>query len=110
MRRFLLAVVAVATLSAGVPAALPLQQQPADSPVFRSGVQSIEVDDRVTDRNGAVVRGLTKDDFTLQEDGKPQTITTASFVDLEIESPVTRMIRGVIDSDVATNAGVGRMW
>jgi VWFA-related protein len=110
MRRFLLAAAVVVTLSAGVPAALPLQQQPSDSPVFRGSVQSIEVDVRVTDRNGAVVRGLTKDDFTLLEDGKPQTIATASFVDLEIESPVTRMVRGVIDSDVATNAGVGRMW
>ncbi len=78
--------------------------------MFRGSVQSIEVDVRVTDRNGTVVRGLTKDDFTLLEDGKPQTVTTASFVDLEIESPVTRMIPGVIDSDVATNAGVGRMW
>src|SRR5687768_8414616 len=110
MRRFLLAAAAVTILSAGVPAALPLQQKPPDSPVFRSSVQSIEVDVRVTDRNGSVVRGLTKDDFTLLEDGKPQTITTASFVDLEIESPVTRMIPGVIDPDVATNAGVGRMW
>ena len=114
MRRLLLAGVAAASLSVGVlaalPLGLPLQQQPADSPVFRGSVQSIEVDVRVTDRNGAVVRGLTRDDFTLLEDGKPQSITTASFVDLEIESPVTRMVRGVIDSDVATNAGVGRMW
>ena len=110
MLRIAFTAAAIALLAAAPPAALQAPQQPSDSPVFRGSVQSIEVDVRVTDRDGRVVRGLTRDDFTLLEDGKPQTIATASFVDLEIESPITRMIPGVIDSDVATNAGVGRMW
>jgi VWFA-related protein len=28
----------------------------------------------VRDKHGKIVRDLTKDDFTLQEDGRPQTI------------------------------------
>ncbi len=110
MLRFAFTAAAIVFLATGPPAALQVPQQPSESPVFRGSVQSIEVDVRVTDRDGRVVRGLTRDDFTLLEDGKPQTIVTASFIDLEIESPIRRMIPGVIDSDVATNAGIGRMW
>ena len=108
--RFTFTAAAIVFFAAGPPAAQQVPQQPSDSPVFRGSVQSIEVDVRVTDREGRIVRGLTREDFTLLEDGKPQPIATASFVDLEIESPIRRMIPGVIDSDVATNAGVGRMW
>ncbi len=110
MLRVALTAAVIVFLAAAPPRARQAPQQPSESPVFRGGVQSIEVDVRVTDRDGRVVRGLTRDDFTLLEDNKPQSITTASFIDLEIESPIRRMIPGVIDSDVATNAGVGRMW
>ena len=82
-------------------------QQP---PVFRGGVQSIEVDVRVTDSSGRTVRGLTKDDFTLVDDGVPQTITSATFVDLAVTSPVIRIAPGSPEPDIATNRGTGRMW
>jgi VWFA-related protein len=110
MLRIALTAAVIVFLAGGPPAAQQAPQQPSDSPVFRGSVQSIEVDVRVTDREGRIVRGLTRDDFTLLEDGKAQSIVTASFIDLEVESPITRMIPGVIDSDVTTNAGVGRMW
>ena len=35
---------------------------------------------------------------------------SASFVDLEIESPIRRIVPGEVEPDVATNAGTGRMW
>ena len=47
-------------------------QQPAPSqppPVFRSGVNLVLVDVVVRDKTGAVVKGLTADDFELLEDG-----------------------------------------
>ena len=89
----------------------PRAQAPQDQPpTFRASVQYIEVDVRVTDREGRVVRDLAKDDFVLLDDGRPQTISTATFVNLEIESPVTRRLPGTIDTDVASNAGTGRMW
>jgi VWFA-related protein len=60
-----------------------LQQQPG-GPVFHSGARLVEVDVVVRDGNGpgprpfgppgAIHRGLTKDDFVLLDDGKPQPI------------------------------------
>ena len=46
------------------------------TPVFRSSVNLVLVDVVVRDKNGAVVKGLTTDDFELLEDGKPQQILT----------------------------------
>ena len=43
---------------------------------FTSGVSAVEVYVSVTDGRGAVVRGLTREDFELAEDGKPQSIST----------------------------------
>ena len=108
MRPAVLTAAAIAVLGSGaITAQPPPQTQP---PVFRGSVQSIQVDVRVTDQNGRAVRNLRREDFTLIEDNVPQAITSASFVDLEVESPVTPMSPDAIDSDVATNAGVGRMW
>ena len=44
--------------------------------MFRSGVNLVLVDVVVRDRNGAVVKGLTADDFELLEDGVRQQIVT----------------------------------
>lgn len=43
---------------------------------FTSGVSAVEVYVSVTDGKGAPVRGLTREDFELVEDGKPQSIST----------------------------------
>ena len=55
------------------------QTTPPPAPVFRSTVNLILVDVVVRDRKGAVVTGLTSDDFQLLEDGKPQQILTFAF-------------------------------
>jgi len=48
---------------------------PANSTtVFRTNVRRVVVDVVVTDSSGKAVRGLTKEDFSLSEDGKPQQI------------------------------------
>jgi len=52
---------------------------PQDDPVFRSGVSLVRVDAQVTDSTGAVVEGLTKDDFRVLDEGAPQTIVNFSF-------------------------------
>ena len=41
---------------------------------FSSGVNLVEVYAAVSDRNGAPVTGLTRGDFTVLEDGQPQTL------------------------------------
>ena len=43
-------------------------------PVFRGGVDLTTFAATVTDKKGNIVTGLTKDDFEVIEDGKPQTI------------------------------------
>lgn len=57
-------------------------------PVFRAEVTYIEVDVFVTDRSGAFVRDLSKDDFELFQDGEPQTVSSFAFVDVPL--PATR--------------------
>ncbi len=55
----------------------PAQVQP---PIFRAGVNVVRVDVIVTDKQGDVVTNLTKDDFEVQEDGKPQTVDLFKLV------------------------------
>jgi VWFA-related protein len=60
----------------------PSAQQPAP-PVFRSGTELVLVNVVVRDKNGAVVRNLTRDDFVVTEDDRPQTITSFDFEELD---------------------------
>ena len=43
---------------------------------FSSGVNLVEVYATVTDERGELVRGLTREDFEVTEDGEPQSIST----------------------------------
>lgn len=54
-----------------IAAVLALVQQ---VPVFRTGVDLVHVGVTVTDRKGAPISDLTAADFTVLEDGKPQTV------------------------------------
>jgi Ca-activated chloride channel homolog len=47
---------------------------PAQEPTLHVDVKLVNVFVNVTDRNGAIVSGLTRDDFALTEDGNPQQI------------------------------------
>lgn len=69
MKRFLTGatVAACAVAVAGIAA----QQQP----VFRAGQDVVRVFATVTDRDGRLVTTLTKDDFEVRDEGKPQPIT-----------------------------------
>jgi VWFA-related protein len=68
---FALAVLALALATSPPGGASP--QAPAP-PVFRAGVELVRLDVIVVDRDGQPVRGLTKDLFTVEEDGQPQVI------------------------------------
>src|SRR3954468_22602778 len=68
---------------ANQPAAAAPQQQPAaqqrpddqqQPTTIRRGINYVSVDVIVTDKDGKQVFDLTQNDFTLAEDGKPQTI------------------------------------
>ena len=89
-------------------APLPRAQQPppAQGPTFRLAVDYVEVDAVVTDRDGRFVRGLTKDDFEVLEDGKPQTLTAFTVVDLPARKPSPPAFRTApVEPDVRSNAG-----
>jgi VWFA-related protein len=51
----------------------------AQQPVFRSGAQLTIVDVTVTDKGGRPIEGLTENDFTITEDGVPQTISLVAY-------------------------------
>jgi VWFA-related protein len=54
-------------------------QQP--SPIFKAGIDLVQVDVSVFDKNRRPVRGLSAADFTILEDGKPQAVVAFFAVD-----------------------------
>jgi VWFA-related protein len=76
-----LTAVALAQSQQPPPSQAPAQQ----TPTFKAQVEYVEVDALVTDQQGQFVRNLTRDDFQVFEDGKRQTISTFSLVDIPIE-------------------------
>jgi VWFA-related protein len=94
-----------AALAVQAPAPTPAAST-AQRPVFRTGVNYVEVDANVVDSAGKFVDGLTKDDFTVFEDGKPQTVSVFSVVDIPVEPRSSRVgnVRSVAPADAASNA------
>lgn len=88
-------------------ALLPLraqEQAPSQQPpVFRTGVNLIELDVSVLDRDRRPIRGLTAQDFSVIEDGKPQRIVTVSSVNLAEHDPARSARMRYVSRDVAAN-------
>jgi VWFA-related protein len=80
-------------------------QQPQAQPAFRSGVDLVQVDVSVLDRDRQPVRGLTAADFTVREDGKVRPVEAFSAIELPARPAPTgaAWLRDVAP-DVATNA------
>ena len=79
---------------------------PPQGPTFRVEVSYVEIDAVVTDAEGKFVRGLTKDDFEILEDGKPQSVTAFSFVDLPVRRAAAATVRATpVEPDVRSNEG-----
>ena len=76
-------------------------QRPAA--VFRSSVDLVTVNVVVRDKSGNIVRGLTRDDFTVTEDGRPQTVDTFDF-----EEVATRAIEAAPTAVTTVLGSVGR--
>jgi VWFA-related protein len=57
-----------------------------DAPTFSTGVKVVNVFANVRDKKGEIVKGLTKDDFVLEEDGVAQTIR---YFSQETDLPLT---------------------
>ena len=63
------------------------QGQGGETPAFPAGVELVTVDAVVVDREGHATRGLTEGDFTVLENGVPQTVTRFEAVVLPDEPP-----------------------
>src|SRR5436190_3337516 len=83
-----------------------LDSQPQSLPTFRSGVQLVTVPVMVTDKNDNPVTDLTRDDFVMTADGRPQAISRFEFVSI----PANHATAGepVVFSDVTDNGDASR--
>lgn len=89
--------VGLVTAAALAPSPAAIQAPQEQRPVFRAGANVVRVDVTVTDRHGQPATDLTREDFTLTEDGAPQPIDSFELVrangepsddrSLEIRSP-----------------------
>jgi len=105
---------AAAGLALGLVVVLSSQGQtvPAQTPVFRGGVDYVELDVVVTDRHDVAVKDLTKDDFQIIERGRVQRIADFRF---EYIAPTRRPANpatAVPTIDVVSNTHTpnGRQW
>jgi VWFA-related protein len=118
MRRLLSAAVLAALASTVLLAQQPPspgQPSPAGQrtvPTFRANVEAVLVDFTVVDGSGRFVRDLTADDVRVLEDGRPQTVSTFSLVDIPIEPDSTPRFAGtIVDRDSVSNVGAeGRLF
>src|SRR3954463_5133441 len=79
----------------------PAQQTPL--PTFRTSVDVVEIDVTVLDKDRHPVKGLTAEDFTVLDRGKPQPIVAFSAVD--VPPPVAHAAPWMRDAplDVVSN-------
>jgi Ca-activated chloride channel family protein len=92
----------------GMVGAAPAAGSPApptdQSPQFQSRVDLVNLGVTVTDKRGRLISDLTRDQFTVVEDGHPQTITY--FAGAEAPAPEMHLgllldVSGSMESDIA---------
>src|SRR5687768_16117030 len=84
----------------------PVRGQAPQTPgvTFQVEVNYVDVDVVVSDEQGNFVTGLTRDDFEVYEDGKPQKIETFALVDIPVEKPQEIVVEGrPVPADTRTN-------
>lgn len=79
----------------------PTNQQP---PTFRTGVDVVELDVTVLDKDRHPVKGLTAADFTVLERGKPQPIVAFTSIDVPAPTQVPAPWMRDAPLDVVSNA------
>jgi VWFA-related protein len=87
--------------SAAITAQAP---QGPPSVTFQVEVNYVDVDVVVTDEKGNFISDLTRDDFEVFEDGKPQKIDTFAYVEIPIQQDNAFMVDGrPVSSDTQSN-------
>src|SRR6185436_19681646 len=81
------------------------------SPSFPSQIEQVTVDVVVTDKKGAPITGLGREDFALSEDGDPQNIATFEAVQLPPATPSTAPVeRPRVSTNTAAEIHSGRTF
>jgi len=83
----------------------------AGQPTFGTQVELVTVDVAVVDKKGQSVRGLTRDDFVVSENGVPQALTSFEAVVVP-ETPRTQVIPRppVVSTNVVPDTRRGRTF
>ncbi|HKW00920.1 MAG TPA: VWA domain-containing protein [Vicinamibacterales bacterium] len=99
------------------PPQTPQQQAepPAQQPIFRVGADVIRLDVSVLDKDRRPIHGLTAEDFTVNEEGKPQRVVAVAEIDAAANDPAPTAWMRHVSSDVANNdladqIGDGRLF
>jgi VWFA-related protein len=101
-----LALALCAALLAGqLPGQTPRQRQYT----FRAFSELVLVNVTVRDRKGNLVRGLTTNDFTVLEDGKPQRIASFDIEDTDIALPTTVQQAKVLTAENAPATSIPQL-
>jgi len=108
MKRVLIALAAgaAALQSPVINAQAPQTPQSPPSVTFQVEVNYVDVDVVVTDEKGNFIPGLTRDDFEVFEDGKPQKIDTFTSVEIPLERDNTFVLG---DRPVSTDSKSNRV-
>jgi len=85
---------------------LPPHTTPAPAPQFRARVDLVHLDVSVLDKNRHPVTGLGPADFTVLENGVPQTVTVFSEVETPDPAPPKTAWMRDVAPDVRSNADV----
>ena len=93
-----------ALLAIAATASLALAAADAQEPVFKAGVEIVDVSATVTDGDGRFVSGLTKDDFIVSDDGQPQEIVSFSTARVPVSLAMLLDVSGSMTDDQLATA------
>ena len=104
LRTTAVAIMAVAVSLAAQQPAPPPPPQGQPQLTFKVEVNYVEIDATVTDAQGAPVRGLTRDDFQVLEEGRPQALTVFADIALPVVRTDAPLFRAsAVEPDVRSN-------
>ncbi|MFI5183984.1 MAG: VWA domain-containing protein [Vicinamibacteria bacterium] len=99
----------IAVLLLALPA-VTIAEEPQETPKFPTQVEQVIVDAVVTDKKGTPITGLTAADFTVLEDGTPQTVVSFEAVQLPTTPAVVAPPKPRVSSNVDPALRVGRTF
>jgi VWFA-related protein len=73
-------------------------QEATQAPVFRTGVEVVQVAVTVLDGEGRPVAGLSRDDFVIQENGTPRPIVAFRSLQSEAEAQVGSHVEPIVEA------------